>query len=113
MSGWLMAIWTSMLETAASGLTSAFPQESGALYDAFIAGDMARALEIYRWFMPLLHLDAEHDLVQSIKLSEQIMGRGSERVRPPRLPLTGARRAEVEAMVRAAAAARPVGARSA
>ena len=37
--------------------------------------------------MPLLHLDAEHDLVQSIKLAEQIMGRGSERVRMPRLPL--------------------------
>ena len=49
--------------------------------------------------MPLLHLDAEHDLVQSIKLAEQIMGRGSERVRLPRLPLSGARRAEVTAMV--------------
>ena len=94
-----------------SGLTSAFPEESVALYDAFVAGDMDRALEIYRWFMPLLHLDAEHDLVQSIKLSEQMMGRGSERVRPPRLPLAGARRAEVEAMVRTAAANRPVGAR--
>ncbi|WP_029087391.1 dihydrodipicolinate synthase family protein [Brevundimonas aveniformis] len=93
-----------------SGLTSAFPAESVALYDAFVAGDLPRALEIYRWFMPLLHLDAEHDLVQSIKLSEQIMGRGSERVRPPRLPLSGARRAEVEAMVRDAAARRPVGA---
>ncbi len=92
-----------------SGLTSAFPAESVALYDAFVAGDLARGLEIYRWFMPLLHLDAEHDLVQSIKLSEQIMGRGSERVRPPRLPLTGARRAEVEAMVRQAAAVRPTG----
>lgn len=96
-----------------SGLTSAFPQESVALYDAFAAGDMARALEIYRWFMPLLHLDAEHDLVQSIKLAEQIMGRGSERVRPPRLPLSGARRAQVTAMVEAAAAARPSLARAA
>ena len=95
-----------------SGLTSAFPEESVALYDAFVAGDMDRALEIYRWFMPLLHLDAEHDLVQSIKLSEQMMGRGSERVRPPRLPLSGARRAQVEAMVRTAAASRPVGARA-
>ena len=92
-----------------SGLTSAFPAESVALYDAFVAGDLPRALEIYRWFMPLLHLDAEHDLVQSIKLSEQIMGRGSERVRPPRLPLTGARRAQVEALVRQAAAVRPTG----
>jgi 1-pyrroline-4-hydroxy-2-carboxylate deaminase len=58
--------------------------------------------------MPLLHLDAEHDLVQSIKLAEQMMGRGSERVRLPRLPLAGARRAEVEAMVRTAAANRPL-----
>lgn len=90
-----------------SGLTSAFPRESVALHDAFARGDMATAVAIYRWFMPLLHLDAEHDLVQSIKLAEQIMGRGSERVRPPRYPLSGARRAEVEAMVRTAAETRP------
>jgi dihydrodipicolinate synthase/N-acetylneuraminate lyase len=57
--------------------------------------------------MPLLHLDAEHDLVQSIKLAEQIMGRGSERVRPPRLPLAGERRRQVIAMVERAAATRP------
>ncbi|MBO1272845.1 dihydrodipicolinate synthase family protein [Shewanella sp. 4t3-1-2LB] len=90
-----------------SGLTSAFPQESVELVRAFKAGDMARALEIYRWFMPLLHLDAGHDLVQSIKLAEQIMGRGTERVRMPRLPLSGARRDEVTAMVEKAAATRP------
>jgi dihydrodipicolinate synthase/N-acetylneuraminate lyase len=92
-----------------SGLTSAFPQESVALVEAFERGDMVEALRIYRWFMPLLHLDAEHDLVQSIKLAEQIMGRGSERVRAPRLPLQGARRAEVIAMVEKAAATRPIG----
>ena len=75
-----------------SGLTNAFPAESVALVAALRRGDIAAALEIYRWFMPLLHLDAEHDLVQSIKLAEQIMGRGSERVLPPRLPLEGERR---------------------
>ena len=90
-----------------SGLTSAFPQESVALYDAFARGDLDEARAIYRWFMPLLHLDAEHDLVQSIKLAEQVMGRGSERVRPPRWPLAGARRAEVIAMVEKAAGTRP------
>jgi len=90
-----------------SGLTNAFPEESVELVAAFERGDMETALAIYRWFMPLLHLDAEHDLVQSIKLAEQVMGRGSERVRPPRLPLTGARRAEVIAMVEKAAATRP------
>lgn len=90
-----------------SGLTSAFPHESVMLVKALDAGDIATARDIYRWFLPLLHLDAEHDLVQSIKLAEQIMGRGSERVRMPRLPLTGARRAEVTAMVEKAAASRP------
>jgi 1-pyrroline-4-hydroxy-2-carboxylate deaminase len=90
-----------------SGLTSAFPRESVALVAAAKAGDWVKAREIYRWFMPLLHLDAEHDLVQSIKLAEQIMGRGSERVRMPRMHLTGARRAEVTAMVEKAAATRP------
>jgi 4-hydroxy-tetrahydrodipicolinate synthase len=91
-----------------SGLTSAFPQESVALLAAAERGDWVEARRIYRWFMPLLHLDAEHDLVQSIKLAEQIMGRGSERVRLPRLPLAGARRAEVIAMVEKAAATRPL-----
>ncbi len=90
-----------------SGLTNAFPRESVELVRAFERGDHAKAMEIYRWFMPLLHLDAEHDLVQSIKLAEQVMGRGSERVLPPRQPLVGARRAEVIAMVEQAAATRP------
>lgn len=90
-----------------SGLTSAFPHESVMLVKALEAGDTKTALEIYRWFLPLLHLDAEHDLVQSIKLAEQIMGRGSERVRMPRMPLIGERRAQIIKMVEEAAASRP------
>jgi 4-hydroxy-tetrahydrodipicolinate synthase len=90
-----------------SGLTNAFPAESLALCAAIAARDLDQARAIYRWFMPLLHLDSEHDLVQSIKLAEQIMGRGSERVRPPRLPLAGERRAAVIAMVERARSSRP------
>jgi 1-pyrroline-4-hydroxy-2-carboxylate deaminase len=90
-----------------SGLTNAFPRESVEMVAAFERGDHAKAREIYRWFMPLLHLDAEHDLVQSIKLAEQIMGRGTEFVLPPRHVLTGARRAQVIQMVEKAAATRP------
>lgn len=90
-----------------SGLTNAFPRESLELYAALKAGNLERALKIYRWFMPLLHLDAEHDLVQSIKLAEQVMGRGSERVRLPRLVLSGERRAEVMAMIEKAGDTRP------
>jgi 4-hydroxy-tetrahydrodipicolinate synthase len=89
-----------------SGLTSAFPRESVAMVAAANRGDWEEARRIYRWFMPLLHLDADHDLVQSIKLAEQLMGRGSERVRMPRMPLTGARRADVIARVERCAATR-------
>lgn len=92
-----------------SGLTNAFPEESVALVKAIREGDLQRALTIYRWFMPLLHLDADHDLVQSIKLAEEMMGRGSSRVRMPRMPLTGARREYVMSIVREAARTRPVG----
>jgi len=90
-----------------SGLTSAFPTESVRLVAAAREQKWEEARAIYRWFMPLLHLDAEHDLVQSIKLAEQIMGRGSERVRMPRLPLTGQRRADVIAWVERCAATQP------
>lgn len=90
-----------------SGLTSAFPVESVRLVAAFEEGNWKEARDIYRWFMPLLHLDAEHDLVQSIKLAEQIMGRGNERVRLPRLPLEGERRAQVTKWVEEAAATQP------
>jgi 1-pyrroline-4-hydroxy-2-carboxylate deaminase len=90
-----------------SGLTNAFPLESLQLFEALRTGDLERARRIYRWFMPLLRLDSEPDLVQTIKLCEQVMGRGSERVRPPRLPLSGERRAAVIAMIERARATRP------
>jgi 1-pyrroline-4-hydroxy-2-carboxylate deaminase len=78
-----------------SGLSNAFPTESLELFAALMRSDLPRARAIYRWFMPLLHLDSDPDLVQAIKLAEELMGRGSERVRPPRLPLVDERRAEV------------------
>lgn len=90
-----------------SGLTNAFPAESVAIYTLAKAGRMEEALEIYRWFMPLLDLDTIPTLVQCIKLVEQIMGRGSEMVRAPRLTLTGEERAYVEAVTQRAIETRP------
>jgi dihydrodipicolinate synthase/N-acetylneuraminate lyase len=91
-----------------SGLTNVFPRESVALYALARAGRYREALELYRWFMPLLHLDTVPTLVQCIKLAEQVMGRGSETVRAPRLTLEGDERAYVERVVREAEAKRPV-----
>ena len=90
-----------------SGLSNAFPREGETLFRLARAGRYAEALEIYRWFMPLLHLDARPDLVQCIKLCEQIMGRGSALTRPPRLALHAKEAAEVEAMMKHALATRP------
>ncbi|WP_417465841.1 dihydrodipicolinate synthase family protein [Kordiimonas sp.] len=90
-----------------SGLTNAFPRESVAIYNLAKAGRYEEALEIYRWFMPLLDLDTIPTLVQCIKLVEEIMGRGSEVVRAPRMMLEGEERAYVQAVTQAAVDARP------
>ncbi|AKD55852.1 dihydrodipicolinate synthase family protein [Spirosoma radiotolerans] len=90
------------------GLVDAFPQETMAVYDLTKAGQLAEALEIYRWFMPLLELDIHPKLVQYIKLAAQATGIGSEYVRAPRLPLIGAERAQVEQIIQEALAKRPL-----
>ena len=90
-----------------SGMSNAFPQEGETLFRLAKAGRYDEARALYEWFMPLLHLDARPDLVQCIKLCEQIMGRGSELTRPPRLALGPEERAAVEAIMSKALKARP------
>jgi 4-hydroxy-tetrahydrodipicolinate synthase len=90
------------------GLVDAFPQETVAIYELAKAGQVAEALEIYRWFMPLLELDIHPKLVQYIKLAATATGIGSEYVRAPRLPLIGAEREQVLNIIQTALAKRPV-----
>lgn len=78
-----------------AGLVCAFPAETVAIYELVKAGRINEALEIYRWFMPLLELDISPQLVQNIKLAEVATGIGTENVRPPRLPLQGGERQRV------------------
>jgi len=70
-----------------SGLTNVFPRESVAIYELAKQGRYQEALEIWRWFLPLLRLDTIPTLVQCIKYAEQLAGRGSEKVRAPRMVL--------------------------
>jgi 1-pyrroline-4-hydroxy-2-carboxylate deaminase len=91
-----------------SGLSNVFPRESNELFRLARAGRTGEAMAIYRWLMPLLHLDARSDLVQCIKLCEHLAGRGSELTRPPRLLLEGAERAEIERLMATAMAHRPM-----
>ncbi len=90
-----------------AGLVCAFPKETVALFELAKAGRLTEAMKLYRWFMPLLHLDVSTKLVQNIKLAEAMAGLGTEHVRPPRLPLIGEERSRVEGIIRQALAARP------
>ena len=90
-----------------AGLCLAFPDETVAIYRLTQAGRYNEALEIYRWFRPLLDLDVSTYLVQNIKLAEALAIGSNERVRAPRLPLVGERRLKAEQTIKAAIAKRP------
>ena len=90
-----------------SGLVNAFPRENGLMWDAATSGNWDKALEIYRWYMPMLHFDSHPKLVQYVKLASAEMGYGTEIVRPPRLTLIGEQREEALKIIRESAAKRP------
>jgi 4-hydroxy-tetrahydrodipicolinate synthase len=90
-----------------AGLVNAFPEETVRLYDLAAEGRFAEALPLYRWFMPLLHLDTHPKLVQYIKLAQAMAGAGSEMVRAPRLPLDDEEHARIAAVIQAALDSRP------
>ena len=90
-----------------AGLVNAFPAESVKLYQLALQGS-DQAMELYRWFLPLLRLDTVPTFVQLIKLVQEKVGKGSERVRAPRLPVDGAEREYALKIIEQALANRPV-----
>ena len=72
-----------------AGLANALPRESVELFDYGIQGEVRKAFDLYRWFLPLLRMDTVPKFVQLIKLVQAEVGRGHARVRPPRLELEG------------------------
>lgn len=90
-----------------AGLVTAFPRETVAIYQLLKQGRREEALAIYRWFRPLLDLDVSTYLVQNIKLAEIHAIGTNDRVRAPRLPLSGPRRAAAEKVILDALASRP------
>jgi 4-hydroxy-tetrahydrodipicolinate synthase len=91
-----------------AGLVCAFPKETVAIYELINKGRISEALQIYRWFMPLLELDIHPKLVQYIKLAETMTGIGSEYVRAPRLVLEGAERDRIVSVIEAGINSRPL-----
>lgn len=89
------------------GLVNAFPAETVALCRLARCGRIEEALQIHRWFLPLLELDIHPKLVQYIKLAQALAGIGSEQVRAPRLPLVGQEREAVLGLIERGLATRP------
>jgi 4-hydroxy-tetrahydrodipicolinate synthase len=83
-----------------SGMTNAWPHECVALFNLCFAGNYEAARELYRIMTPAFHLDTKVKLVQYIKMAEHIVYGAPEWTRPPRLPLVGAERDEVIAIIR-------------
>lgn len=90
-----------------AGLVCAFPKETVVLYKLVKTGRIQEAIELYRWFFPLLELDIHPKLVQNIKLAETYTDIGTEHVRPPRLLLQGAERTQVQQIIENALQNRP------
>ena len=90
-----------------AGLVCAFPAETVAIYALAKAGRIQEATDLYKWFMPLLELDINPQLVQNIKMAEVATNIGSEYVRLPRMPLQEPERSRVAHIISVALANRP------
>jgi 4-hydroxy-tetrahydrodipicolinate synthase len=90
---------------AGSGI--AFPKENQLLWELTRQGRWDEARALYRWSQPLMKLDTHPHFVQYIKLLLQETGLGAEWVREPRLPIAGAERDQVLAIIRTALSRRP------
>ena len=89
------------------GLVDAFPAETVAIYKLMKLGRYKEALDIYRWFLPLLELDIHSKLVQYIKLAATQTGISTPYVRAPRLMLEGKEKETVLSIINKGIATRP------
>jgi 1-pyrroline-4-hydroxy-2-carboxylate deaminase len=89
------------------GVTNALPKECMALFHAATRGESQKADTLYKWLLPLLRMDTVVKFVQYLKLIQQEVGMGNERVRGPRMPLAGAEREDALRAIKAVLGARP------
>jgi 4-hydroxy-tetrahydrodipicolinate synthase len=70
-----------------SGYPNALPRACVELWRAARAGELAKAVPLYRQLHPLLRWDSRTEFVQAIKLSMDLAGRYGGPCRQPRVPL--------------------------
>jgi dihydrodipicolinate synthase/N-acetylneuraminate lyase len=82
-----------------AGFPNALPARCVDLWRAAVAGDLAKALPLYRALHPLLRWDSRVEFVQAIKYAMDLVGRYGGPCRAPRMPLAEIQAAEVRAAV--------------
>jgi 4-hydroxy-tetrahydrodipicolinate synthase len=78
-----------------SGVPNALPREGVELFNLGRNGKVKDAMDLYRNLLPLFHLDAKPQLVQSIKYMMELAGQPVGPTRPPRLPLSDEQYGEI------------------
>jgi 4-hydroxy-tetrahydrodipicolinate synthase len=86
-------------------MVNAWPAECVRLFELCRKGEFDAARPLYRILTPAFHLDTNVKLVQYIKFAEHLVYGAPEAVRRLRLPLAGAERNEVAAIIKATIAA--------
>jgi 4-hydroxy-tetrahydrodipicolinate synthase len=84
-----------------TGVADVAPRECVELWERCRAGDLEPARAIYHRLLPLARFDMTPKLVQYFKAAMDEAGLAGGPVRPPRLELTAAERADLEAAVAA------------
>lgn len=90
-----------------AGVVNAFPEESVRVYEIARDEGSKEALALYAWLLPLLRMDTVPKFVQLIKLMQQRVDMGSERVRAPRMVVEGGEREAALRIIDRAIATRP------
>jgi 1-pyrroline-4-hydroxy-2-carboxylate deaminase len=90
-----------------AGMVNVFPREVVRFFDLALAGQYQDAMRIYRWLLPVLHLDNHPKYVQHTKLAQQIVGIGAKHVRRPKMTLIGEERERVIRIVESVLRTRP------
>lgn len=90
-----------------AGVVNAFPEESVRVYEIARDQGSKAALELYAWLLPLLRMDTVPKFVQLIKLMQQRVDLGNERVRAPRMTVVGEEREAALKIIDQAIATRP------
>lgn len=90
-----------------AGVVNAFPAESVRVFEQARAGGSDAAMDLYAWLLPLLRMDTVPKFVQLIKLMQERVQQGSERVRAPRMVVEGAEREQALRVIDHAITTRP------